>query len=96
MPLALPSWVLRWVLALLKSSSGGLSDGCNQDLYQTVHIRFCTWCSADCSLEVFWMDVIQSYINLFISGFAVGVAMIGEPVMIGSVIGWVYNYMNNK
>lgn len=42
------------------------------------------------------MDVIQSYINLFISGFEVGVALIGVPVMIGSVIGWVYNYMNNK
>lgn len=42
------------------------------------------------------MDVIESYINLFITGFEIGVALIGGPLMIGSVIGWVYKFIKNQ
>lgn len=42
------------------------------------------------------MDVIETYIKLYITGFEIGVAMIGGPVMIGSVIGWVYKFINNQ
>lgn len=36
------------------------------------------------------MDVITEYIQLYITGFSIGVAMIGFPVMMGSAIGFVY------
>lgn len=37
------------------------------------------------------MDIIQEYLNLYVSGFAVGVSIVGIPVMMGSAIGFVYN-----
>lgn len=36
------------------------------------------------------MDIIQGYINLYITGFATGVGLIGIPVMTGSAIGLLY------
>lgn len=36
------------------------------------------------------MDIIQEYLSLYASGFAVGVALVGIPVMMGSAIGFIY------
>lgn len=36
------------------------------------------------------MDIIQEYLALYASGFAVGVVLSGIPVMMGSAIGFVY------
>ena len=36
------------------------------------------------------MDVIEAYLNLYITGFEVGVIMVGLPVMTGSAIGFLY------
>lgn len=36
------------------------------------------------------MDVIQDYINLYYTGFEIGVALAAIPVIMGSAIGFVY------
>lgn len=36
------------------------------------------------------MEIIEQYLALYATGFAVGVALTGIPVMIGSAIGLVY------
>lgn len=36
------------------------------------------------------MEVIQEYLSLYATGFAVGVALSGIPVMMGTAIGFIY------
>ena len=36
------------------------------------------------------MDIIQEYINLYITGFEIGVGLAALPVVMGSAIGFLY------
>ena len=41
------------------------------------------------------MDIITEYIQLYITGFSIGVGMIGFPVMMGTAIGFIYRICAN-
>lgn len=36
------------------------------------------------------MDIIQEYINLYVTGFEIGIGLSVLPVMMGSAIGFIY------